>query len=352
MLQSEKLKITIKKIIEKVLLFRYHRISNKTAKNALKEIEIEKGKLSLKLKKKADKYACEILGWKGYAPWLYVYTHISGEFKNGWIPDNYYGKVVIQKIQGNYGKVSFLKAFNNKVFNEAMCPDLAYLINGKWFSNEFKPLSIFEVENLVKHNNDKVIFKSDFSAQGSGIFVYEKKDFDVNIVVENGEGVLQYFIEQHEFFNQFVKQAVATIRMTTVIDGQGKASLRACFIRFGRANDTHVVSKNQILVPVNMETGQLYENGYFSTYKSIKYHPDSKVTFLNKYIPNYKQCIDLAISLQEKMPMVTTIGWDLVVNKQGIPVIMEWNGFGSGIAFSEATQGPSFKDLSWDNFRI
>ncbi|WP_282162218.1 sugar-transfer associated ATP-grasp domain-containing protein [Ulvibacterium marinum] len=348
MLQSEKLKLLVIKYGAKALNFRYHYISNKVAFKALKEVEKEKGKLNSKSKKLAKKYAIDILGWKGYAPWLYLYTHIYGEFREGWLPDNYYGKIVIPKIQGDYGKVSNLKPFTNTLFNSHVCPDLAYFVNGQWFSNEFKPLSPQQVEKLISQNQGKVVYKSDYTYQGRGVFVYDNSNFDVNMVANKGNGVLQVFIQQHEFFNEFGSDAVATLRMTTVIDNSGNSSFRACFLRLGRVNHTHVKSHDQILVPVDTVTGELQERGYFTSYKSTLQHPDSQVGFLNKTIPNFNECIRLVLQLQGKMPMVRTIGWDLVVNKKNKPVIMEWNGYGSGICFSEATQGPSFKDLNWN----
>jgi hypothetical protein len=37
-------------------------------------------------RKCADDYAVQVLGAKAYAPWLYVYALVSGEFKEGWDP--------------------------------------------------------------------------------------------------------------------------------------------------------------------------------------------------------------------------------------------------------------------------
>lgn len=352
MLQSQKLKTALKKAQEKTLAYRYHRISNATATKALQTIGLAKGPLSTSTKKKADAYALEVLGWKGYAPWLYVYSLIAGEFKEGWLPDNFYGKIVINKIQGDYGRISNLKPLTNKIFNQDVCADIAYFINGFWFSDLYQPMTIQEVNALVKTRNTKVIYKVDESYQGRGISVFSSENFEASKVMKMGSGVLQNFLDQHDFFKEFGSSAVATIRMTTVIDTKGKASFRACFLRLGRVNHTHVQSRDQILIPVDVHTGKLYETGYFPSYESTLEHPDSSVSFKEKIIPEFDNCIALVLNLQAKMPMVRTIGWDVMVTSTNEPKIMEWNGYGSGICFSEATQGPSFKDLGWDRLRI
>lgn len=343
-----------KRSLEKVLNIKYHYDSNKVAKKILHQVELEKGKLSTQSKKLAYDYANDVLGWQGFAPWLYVYTLIYGKFVEGWLPDNYYGRIVLPKIQGDYGKVSFLKPFTNKIFNESVCPDLAYYINGQWFSNDYKIKTAEQINSLIvndqTYNNEMVINKLDHSYQGKGIKIYTKNDFDARTVSKNGNGVIQPFINQHEFFNQFTKDAVATLRFTTVVDNNGKASLRASFIRLGRNKQTHVQSNNQIIVPIDAKTGKLAKIGYDQTYRSTEYHPDTKVPFENKTIPFFNGCVKLVLDLQNKMSMIKLIGWDIIVDNKNKIIVMEWNGYGTGIAFSEATQGPSFADLGWNKF--
>eukprot|EP01093_Parvamoeba_rugata_P005324 TRINITY_DN1796_c0_g2_i4.p1 TRINITY_DN1796_c0_g2~~TRINITY_DN1796_c0_g2_i4.p1 ORF type:complete len:371 (-),score=67.73 TRINITY_DN1796_c0_g2_i4:1204-2316(-) len=354
MISSEYLKLKAKEIFEKSLSIKYHYTSNGVANKLLKNIELEKGKLNSTSKKLAKEYAQDVLGWKGFAPWLYVYTLMYGEFKEGWLPDNYFGKIVIPEIQGEYGKISFLKPFTNKLFNSQVCPDLAYYINGQWFSSNYEIRTEKQINKLVKlnsiYNNTSVINKLDYSYQGRGIHIYKIADFDAKKVAKNGNGVIQPFINQHEFFNQFCKDAVATLRLTTVIDTTGKASLRASYLRLGRVKQTHIQSSDQVLVALDVKTGNLSEIGYNSSYSSMYAHPDTNITFKDKSIPYYDKCVALALELQNKMPMVKLIGWDMVINDKNEVVIMEWNGYSAAIAFSEATQGPSFNDLGWNDY--
>jgi len=56
-----------------------------------------------------DDYALEILGSKMYAPWLYVYTAYNQEFKEGWIPDNYFGYIVAPIVNKGLGSLAATK---------------------------------------------------------------------------------------------------------------------------------------------------------------------------------------------------------------------------------------------------
>ncbi|WP_324024088.1 sugar-transfer associated ATP-grasp domain-containing protein [Maribacter sp. BPC-D8] len=338
--------------IKKLENLRYHKISTKIAYDILTSLKEEKGNFPIELKKKADNYAIEVLGWKGFAPWLYVYSHFTGEFKEGWIPDNFYGKVVIPKIQGAYGRVSMLKPLTNRLFDKNISPDLGYFINGTWFDTNYSQIPETDIQKIFFADTDIVIVKLDTTYQGKGIYVLTKYKFNISKLNKLGDFVIQKFIKQHEFFNSYTSKSVATIRLTTVVEISGDISLRAAYLRLGRSGDTHVQSVNHIRIPIEMIDGKLYELGYLPNWHQIKTYPDSKTTFSDKEIPNFETCVNLVLSLHKKMPMVKAIGWDVIIDSNNQPVVMEWNGYSNDIKFSEATQGPCFSDLNWDKIKI
>jgi len=331
---------------------RYHKISNNIANNVLSSLKEEKGDFPIELKKKADEYAQEVLGWKGFAPWLYVYSHFTGQFKEGWIPDNFYGRVVIPKTQGDYGKVSMLKPLTNRLFEKNISPDLGYFINGTWFDANYSQIPETNILKIFFADTDTVIIKLDTTYQGKGIYVLTRANFNISKLNKLDDFVIQRFIKQHEFFNSYTPDSVGTIRLTTVVEINGPISLRAAYLRLGRSTDTHVQSINHIRIPIDMIDGKLYELGYLPNWHQIKTYPDSKTTFSNKEIPNFETCVNLVLGLHKKMPMVKAIGWDVVIDNQNQPIVMEWNGYSNDIKFSEATQGPCFKDLNWDKIKL
>jgi len=345
---TTRLQILGKRTADSLHAAHYNHLSKKAAFKALREIEKERGKLGSARKNKADEYAVEVLGGKRYAPWLYVYTVLSGAFKEGWIPDNYYHLMVIPKIQGDYGKISFLKPLNRKVFNTTISPDIAFFVNGSWYDLNFTKMRRENLETLAFARNERIVYKVDHSFQGRGILMHDKTNFNLTILENSGNGTLQRYIEQHRFFTDFHSGSVGTIRMTTVIDPEGRADLRASYLRLGRADDTYVKSDSHVRIPINLVSGELEDHGYLSDWRTILHHPDSMSRFTNKIIPGYNECIRSALALHQSFPMVTAIGWDFAVDEENRPILMEWNGYGNDIKFSEATQGPCFEDLEWD----
>jgi len=347
----EDIKSSLKSVVKTAMRCRYHRIHAIQATRILKSIARHGTKLRDSDKKLCDEYAVDILGHKHFAPWLYVYTAISGEFKEGWIPDNYYGSIVVPKIKGDYGKVSSLKPLNAVIFQSGLFPDLLSYANGVFFDAQYRFVPIEEVASILFRYQDRVVFKLDNSLQGTGICLFTRDTFSIEKIQSLGNGLFQGFIEQHGLFAKFAKDSVATIRITTVFQDNGEVSVRACYLRLGDANDTHVQSKSHIRVPIDLETGAFSGVGYTPEWIEIKAHPTSKIEFAGHYIPSFRNCRDTVTELHKKVPYARCIGWDITVDYEDKVKLIEWNAEHNDIKFSEATQGPCFADLGWEQLQ-
>ena len=324
--------------------------SNGRALKALKIIESYNGKVSPKFRKLSDEYATEVLGNKAYAPWLYVYSAIQNRFEDGWIPDNYYAKEVVPKLNGDYGKVADRNFITPFLLPSMESLDVAYFINGKFCSPDSKIIDPMAVKDYLFEKQDKIVFKLENSKRGKGVYILNKNNFDPSTYTSNkcGNGVFQKFIQQHPFFSEFADNSVATIRITTVSDELGNISARASYIRFGRTKDTHIMSNSAISIPIDINTGEFHSVGYMN-WLQVDKHPDSNVSFHQKTIPHFSKCVDKAIEMHRVIPFMGCLGWDLTVDNLEKVQVIEVNGINNGIKLSEATTGPCFKDLNWSN---
>lgn len=330
-------------------LKKYHKEANLIAKKALNIVETEKGKTGSSLLRQCDEYANEVLGWKGYAPWLYVYTAISGSFKTGWIPDNYFGKVVIPKVNGKYKDLSEFKSLSNEIIKSKVIPDILRVMNGRFFDNSMNELGPKEVKDYLFNSYEKVVFKLDNSTRGRGIWIFERQNFNIKKVQKLGDGVFQKFIKQHSFFEKFSPNIVITLRLTTVSNSENGISARAAYLRVGRSEDSHLKATSNIRIAVDLKTGALHDLGYLPDWSSTKEHPDTHQLFSDSYIPNFQEAIKVVKKLHKRVPYIMTVGWDVVIDDQGNTIVMEWNADHNDIKFSEALTGPCFHDLDWEN---
>ncbi|PSU90576.1 hypothetical protein C0W35_17015 [Photobacterium kishitanii] len=328
--------------------YRYNTFLNKEAMEVLANLEQSKGKFPQSLKDQCDNYAKNTLGDIKYAPWLYVYSIMRGEFKQGWIPDNYYGRVVLPKSNGISGTAAQIKNISALLLSSNLFPDLVSYSGGIFsISASNKILKSEEVKDFLFKDHETVIYKLNSSYQGKGIHFFNKNEFCVDKIAKIGSGIFQKVIVQHDVFNELFPKPGATIRLTTVLTPEGKVDVRGAYLRLGIGSDEFVKSSTNIRVGINLDSGELFNNGYTSDWFEISEHPTTKKAFKGVMIPNFKQACDDVIALHKNYPFVQSIGWDVIINDQGGVEIMEWNAVHNGIKFTEAIQGPMFADMPW-----
>lgn len=334
-----------------LLDYRYHKNHNAQANRILRNIEKKLGRTNPQHIKLADSYARDVFGHQHFAPWLYVYTAVSREFKEGWIPDNFYGTTIVPTMKGWYGKISHLKPLTNALFGSESFPDIAYLVNGLFFATDYSPISPPNIRSWLFKNDKKIIFKKDSSSRGKGVFILSEKNFNPTEIKKLGNGVFQSFIVQHKLFDELSPNSVATLRITSVVDDTGTVSVRACYLRLGRQGDTHVQSKSQICVPINIFSGAFSDEGYLTNWLTTDEHPDTGIKFSGNTIPAFSCVLSTIIDLHKKVPFARCIGWDVAIDANGCVKLLEWNAKHNGIKLHEATQGPCFADLNWEKIK-
>lgn len=338
----------VQSVFRPVLCYRYHRSHGIEVRRVLKNIEEAKGPLPREIVKYCDDYSMDVFGHRQFAMWLYVYSAIAGCFKEGWIPDNYYGSIVVPKLKGDYGKVSHLKSLHSTIFCSNSFPDLLSYSNGVFFDTEYRVIHSDSIRDKLFIGQDRVAYKLDNSSRGRAIFFFDRKSFDLLEIYRLGNGVFQRFINQHKIFQEFANRSVATLRVTTVMEDDGSTSLRACYLRLGTGTDTHVQSKSHVRIPIDLKSGAFSNIGFTIDWLEIDCHPTSKMRFRGKFIPAFDDCRKLVTTLHSRVPYARCIGWDVTIDDEENVRVMEWNADHNDIKFSEATQGPCFSDLHWE----
>lgn len=325
------------------------RYYNKQARTALRTIEAQCGPTDRQSLKAADDYARDVLGSRNYAPWLHVYCAVSGTFHEGWIPDNYYGLVVSPRKSGEVAKLGNLKTFTNRVLNTDAMPDLAYVIDGIFYSRSYAPVRQSEALDILFASHDRVFFKADNSYQGKSVVIMSRQGLRELDCQSLPDGVFQAEIKQHEFFAGISATSTATIRITTTKELDGSIAVRAGYLRVGRADDDIVRASSSVRIALDKDAGELADTGYLPDWRRIAAHPDTGFSFAGATIPHYAAATRLCKSLHESCPHIGSIGWDVCIDRDDNVKLMEWNARYNGICFSEAAAGPCFRGLGWES---
>lgn len=303
-------------------------------------------KLSGAERKLVQEYSKDVFGSRRFAPWLETYSAYRGEFIEGWVPENYYMRVVLPTLARH--KNIDAKTITRRILRTDSVPDLAYSINGFWLDRDHRPLETSQLKDYLFADADAVFVKADRGARGEAIWKVARAEYDLEQLSRLGDVVVQAAIEQHPFFSQFTPDCVATLRITTVKPPGQSAEHRGSFLRFGRGDATFIAA-HSVRVPVVDDRGTLSARATDSDWLTHTVHPDSQVAFANQQIPGFQSAVAMCEKLHDESPFSALIGWDLGIDRSGAPVLMEWNDGAAAIAFLEASLGPCFKDLGWEN---
>lgn len=294
-------------------------------------------------------YANSVLGSKAFSPWLKVYTAFQGEFKEGWIPDNYIGRIVSPAMNGPWRGIGQFKTLSRRIVNSPSIPDLAYFIKGSWVSLEGEPVNLKQVKEICFQDFSHVFLKMDFSQQGKGIIKLDKSKFDGLDYSSLGDFVLQKPIKQHSFLEEISPGSVATLRVTTVKLAGNSAVNRLSGLRIGSKGEEFITSKNSLRIPIFLKTGDFFESALKSDWSILSSHPETGEKFKGLTFPHFHKVVRYCEMLHDQFPHFQLIAWDVSVDDLGEVFIMEWNTDEPGIIYSEATIGPHFRDLGWEN---
>jgi hypothetical protein len=278
---------------------------------------------------------------------LKVYSAIRGEFKEGWIPDDFYGVVVVPRINGEYGEAVDLKGLTGRFLDHPALPDRVRLINGRFFDAEYRLLPDDALLGAVFGDDDRAVFKEDGPGQGKGVSLVRRDAFDPAAFRSRRGGAFQRFVRQHASLASF-NTAVATLRLTTTVDDRGSAELRAAYLRFDTGDDPILRSATSVKVPVLLDSGTLSASGYGSTFHRHEHHPTTGIPFSGFEIPSFADARALCLALHERVAFLGCVGWDVTVDEHGMVVLLEANTGHNGIVTSEAVQGPCFSGLGWE----
>jgi hypothetical protein len=339
----------VRRLAKSVGTRRYDAYHRKEALKAVAAIERYNGTvLTPSLKKRADEYAMAVLGGTAYAPWLYVYALVRGEFKEGWIPDNFFGRLVWPAVNNGLGNLTHYKSLTKILLKTEALPDLAYRLNGVTYDRNFAPIRTSDLPALAGGGAVPLFVKRDWSSKGNGVVKIAAGDITEAVFRDLGNCVIQLPIAQHEFFDEIISGSVATLRITTVKTAQGTIEIRASYLRLGRKDTAWVQSGNSVRVAIVDGEGNFDTWGYTEEWRRWPAHPDSGVAFARKRIPGFWKAAATCRALHRSVPHFAVIGWDVANDRDERVRLIEWNAAHGDIKFSEATTGPCFTGLGWE----
>jgi hypothetical protein len=290
-------------------------------------------KLTKEQKREARAYYKELTGKR-----VQLYSHVhhyssSGHFTKEYIPYNFYHVEIVPRA--NVHRLQY--AFGDKNLCDTLFPgenvvhSVLKNMNG-FFYYEGRPVSKDEAVRLCSNLENKIIKPSRYSG-GKGIRSFTSKDGITDLegkTVEllfkeyNKDFLIQDRVIQHKAMAALNPTSLNTIR---ILSYRSEMEVLLCnqILRIGKAGaltDNH--SAGGVAVAISDE-GLLAEEASFATPVPGVKKTESGVVLKDYKIPSYDKVIELIKRLHLMLPFFCLVGWDVAIQEDGEPVLIEFN---------------------------
>lgn len=296
--------------------------------------------------------------WSHYIPrYLRKHTYLfnafyynsNGIFSSKYIPDDLY----YCAVDPFYNDWKAAKYLDNKCLYKLLFPDvlqpetIAMRCNETWiFDNECvdNNTALSRLENC--QCNEIVIKVATDSEGGHGVFFCKcgKAEEITNITKQiKGDIVIQKPLKQHEVLSGIFKNSINTIRIISMLRNN-EVKIYSSILRMGTGESRVDNASSGGITCGIMEDGSLKEVAYSANGEKYKNHPTTGVCFSKIKIPAFADCRRTVERLHKMIPWFRLVSWDIMINEDGNPVLIEANMKYGELDFHQLNNGPLFGD--------
>lgn len=306
-----------------------------------------KRKLSPEQKEEIQSFYKNIIGQE-----IDLYSHEyfysrTGIYSKEYIPTNLHAVELLCKANDHRRTAAFGdKNMADILLKGVKMPHtLLKRMNGYYYY-EGRPVSEEEAISLCQNMTD-VLFKPVNLSKGKGIKNFtvingrtEKEGKSVSdLFHEYGDNFqIQERVQQHERMSALNPTSVNTLRIVTYRSGMDILLIYAV-VRIGKLGS---VVDNQCAGGISAiidEKGCLGKYA-FGGYEEDNIEKTDTGVVINGYqLPSYEKAIEAVKKLHYQLPYFNLIGWDICIDKEGDPVLLEFN---TRPGLSQSAFGPGF----------
>ncbi len=306
-----------------------------------------KKKLTKEQKREIQSFYKSIIGRR-----ISLYSHEyfysrTGVYSKEYIPKSLYASELLPRAN----KMSYRGTYGDKNMTDVFLPNVKHphtilkRMNGYYYY-ENKPVSAQDAIELCQNIHNALI-KPVLGHAGHGIESLEVENGMTNI---SGWTIKQLFdhygknfqiqerLKQHEKMNLLNDTSVNTLRIVTYRSDMEILVIYSV-VRIGKKG---AVVDNQCAGGISTvigEDGKLGKTAFGGFTADGVGKTDSGTILEGFEIPSYHEAIETVKRLHYQLPFFNLIGWDVAIDEEGDPVVIEWNTF---TGLSQSAFGPGF----------
>lgn len=282
--------------------------------------------------------------------WHTFYKSMNGEFHKDYIPLGLFKTKISPKLNESTQWPALLdKNIIYRIFRDFELPKrVVQNINGFYYIND-KPVNINEAINEIGKNGKQLIIKPSIDSGGGKKVVafkvtghttsYNNLSIEELLKVYKKDFIVQEFLEQSDTMGKLNPSSLNTLRVISYLNDDG-VNIISTTARVGGLNShTDNYSSGGLLCGVD-DDGKIKTKGYSKKGEALD-HTFSGAELMGYVVPNYNLVVDMVKSVHVRLPYFKLVSWDIAINKDNKPVLVEYNTYNQGLEVQIVT-GPLF----------
>lgn len=285
--------------------------------------------------------------WKPYAKICPVfhtfYKEKTGNFHPEYLPTDLY----LTHIDEYFNDRKAAHILDNKCLYPRLFPGIPQpkivvcRMGGYWYNGDMQRITPAERDALI--NSEPAIFikAATDSCGGKGVQYLDSKDgtlaeqFAREVKIK-GDIVIQEPVRQHPVFAKMNASSVNTYRILTLLTEEG-VKFYSVLVRIGINN--RKVDNGGLSCGVQPD-GKLREKAHRLNGSSFEKHPDHDFVFKDYQLISLEKAKALIEKAHPMVPHFRMVSWDIAINEQGEPIMLEANFSLGCLHFLQINNGP------------
>lgn len=298
-------------------------------------------------KKEIQKYWKDLLGYKIPTDWHQYFYARTGVYSKKYVPTGIYRL----EICGRLNQLAFCYPYSDKNMLDVLFPNVKqphiYLKNrnGYYF---FEGKAVSKEEALVCCANlGDVIIKPTLTSHGDGVKKIHIENGSVDDKATSLETLfksyeenflIQDVVKQHRAMSDLNPDSINTVRIVTY---RSRMDVKVLYtaIRIGRKGQViDNESAGGMSAKINSD-GTLSKYAFGAPGQDYIENTDTGVKLEGYKVPSYDRALSLVKEQHLNLPFHNIVGWDICIDEQGDPLLLEWN---TSPELSQSAIGPAF----------
>lgn len=275
------------------------------------------------------------------------YTEKTGKFDLYNIPDDIY-YCYVDRYFNDWDKALAIdnKCLYSRLFAGVNQPETVLTrMNGIWTDSEHRLVDKDTISEIISACDEVVVKQACESEGGKNIFFISgtemtKKFFDAVSEIQN-DIVVQKTIKQHREISRINSSSINTIRILSLLSQEG-VKIYSSVIRMGvDGSRVDNACSGGITCGIKAD-GSLKEVAYSAKGDKYYSHPTSGIKFDSVKIPSFDKACELVKRLHPSFPDYRLISWDVAIDENSEPLLIEANLRYGELDFHQLNNGPVF----------